>query len=56
MQQDWPLRLAAVERSRWKARTGDHALQLRALALSDRFDAAMDKLLSRRRTAVRRIA
>ena len=39
--------------SRWKHQTGEHLLQLRALALSDRFDAAMTKLHERRRTAVR---
>jgi hypothetical protein len=42
--------------SRWKEQTGGHILQLRALALSDWYDAALDKLFARRRTAVRRAA
>jgi len=42
--------------SRWKEPTANHVLQLRALALSDRFDAAMAKLFAQRRTAVRRAA
>jgi len=39
--------------SRWKHETGDHVLQLRALAASDRFEPAMRKLHATRRTAVR---
>ena len=42
--------------SRWKEATANHVLQLRALALSDRFEAAMAKLFEQRRTAVRRAA
>ena len=42
--------------SRWKETTGDHVLQLRALALSDRFEAAMNTLFTQRRMAVRRAA
>lgn len=42
--------------SRWKEQTGGHILQLRALALSDWYDAALDKLFARRRTAVRKVA
>jgi hypothetical protein len=42
--------------SRWKTETGNHVIQLRALALSDRWDAAMEKLLATQRTAVRRLA
>jgi hypothetical protein len=42
--------------SRWKEPTANHVLQLRALALSDRFAAAMDKLFAIRRTAVRTAA
>jgi hypothetical protein len=42
--------------SRWKEQTGGHILQLRALALSDWYDVALDKLFARRRTAVRRAA
>jgi hypothetical protein len=39
--------------SRWKHDTGEHILRLRALALSDRWDSAMELLHERRRTAVR---
>jgi hypothetical protein len=42
--------------SRWKEKTGGHILQLRALALSDWYDLALDTLFARRRTAVRRAA
>lgn len=42
--------------SRWHHDTGNHVLHLRALALSDRWDAAMAKLLATQRTAVRRRA
>jgi len=42
--------------SRWKTETGDHVLQLRALALSDRWDTAMAKLMATQRIAVRRLA
>lgn len=42
--------------SRWKTETGNHVIQLRALALSDRWDAAMSQLLATQRTAVRRLA
>ncbi len=41
--------------SRWKAQTGEHVLQLRALALGDRWNGAMDKLMATQRTAVRRL-
>lgn len=38
--------------SRWKTTTGEHILRLRAIALSDRWEAAMEKLHTTRRTAV----
>ena len=33
----------------------EHVLQLRALALGDRWNGAMDKLMATQRTAVRRL-
>lgn len=42
--------------SRWKTETGDHVIHLRALALSDRWDGAMDNLMATHRTSVRTIA
>lgn len=42
--------------SRWKSRTGEHVIQLRALALSDRWDQAMDHTITRTDVAVRRAA
>jgi hypothetical protein len=42
--------------SRWHTETGNHVLHLRALALSDRWNTAMDELLATQRTAVRRRA
>ena len=39
--------------SRWKTETGEHILRLRALALSDRWEAGMIELHAKRRTAVR---
>ena len=42
--------------SRWKNRTGEHVIHLRALALSDRWDAAMDIVLKRPGTLIRRLA
>jgi hypothetical protein len=42
--------------ARWKERTGEHVLQLRALALSDRLDSALSKLFATRRTAVTKAA
>jgi hypothetical protein len=41
--------------SRWKEATGDHVLQLRALALSDRWDEAMAATLTPLRKAVRTV-
>jgi hypothetical protein len=42
--------------SRWKGDTGEHVIHLRALALSDRWTSAMDKLMVTQRTAVRSLA
>ncbi len=42
--------------SRWKNDTGEHILQFRALALSDRWTSAMTMLHATRRTAVRCVA
>jgi hypothetical protein len=42
--------------SRWKVDTGEHVLRLRALALSDRWDAAMDLTLAPPRHRIRRAA
>jgi hypothetical protein len=42
--------------SRWQTETGNHVMHLRALALSDRWDDAMAKLMATQRTAVRRLA
>ena len=39
--------------SRWKNRTGEHVIHMRALALSDRWDAAMDKAFKKPRVVVR---
>ncbi len=39
--------------SRWKTTTGEHLLQLRSLALSDRWEPAMELLHARYRTSVR---
>ena len=39
--------------SRWKEDTGEHVIKLRALALSDQWDAAMNKLMATQPTAVR---
>jgi hypothetical protein len=42
--------------SRWKTPTGEHVIHLRALALSDRWDAAMDLALKRPRVTIRAAA
>ncbi len=42
--------------ARWKHQTGEHVIQLRAVALSDRWDAAMDLTLKPLRKAVRHAA
>jgi len=42
--------------SRWKIHTGEHILRLRALALSDRWDAAMDLALAPPNPRIRRAA
>ncbi len=39
--------------SRWHEDTGEDIVQLRALALSDRWDSAMNKFWATQRTAVR---
>jgi hypothetical protein len=56
--QRWKLLLCNSERmkrlgSRWKEPTGDHVIQLRALALSDRWDQGIDLTLRPLRRAVR---
>jgi hypothetical protein len=42
--------------SRWKDRTGEHVIHLRALALSHRWDAAMDLVIKRPRVLIRHVA
>ena len=42
--------------SRWKSRPGEHVIHLRALALSDRWDGAMDLVFERPRTVIRAAA
>jgi hypothetical protein len=42
--------------SRWKVDTGEHILRLRAVALSDRWDAAMDLTLAPPKPRIRRAA
>ncbi len=42
--------------ARWKTTTGEHVIQLRALALSDRWSAAMDLTLPKSRVLIRRAA
>jgi hypothetical protein len=42
--------------ARWKNRTGEHILHLRALALSDRWDPAMDLVFKKPRVTVRAVA
>lgn len=39
--------------ARWHEKTGEDIVQLRALALNDRWDSAMEKFAVQRRTAVR---